>query len=107
MHKISGHKKVINKEEKLSQKLSTAKIHLKRGKNKVIHEVIHVIHIFYPQKSGLHSKKTECLFCVEIIKFAIKWKTVENILTFQIWKKMKTLRKMSDNSEKIYKKRKM
>mgnify|MGYP000240736497 CR=1 FL=1 len=43
-------------------------------KNKVIHEVIHVIHIFYPQKSGLHSKKTECLFCVEIIKFAIKMK---------------------------------
>ena len=35
MHKISGHKKVINKEEKLSQKLSTAKMHLKRGKIKL------------------------------------------------------------------------
>ena len=47
-------------------------------KNKVIHEVIHVIHIFGVKKHGLHSKKIEYTFCTYVIKFTIKMKKACN-----------------------------
>ena len=50
MHKISGHKKVINKEEKLSQKLSTAKMHLKRGKIKLYTKLSTLSTFFIPKR---------------------------------------------------------
>lgn len=37
------------------------------GKNRVIHEVINVIHKMEIKWIGLHSKKIECVFCEEII----------------------------------------
>lgn len=41
----------------------------KKGKNRVIHEVIHVIHKKISKKRGLHSKKIEHPFCEKLIKF--------------------------------------
>ena len=41
-----------------------------KQENRVIHEVIHIIHRKVGKKSGLHSKIIECLFCEEIIKLS-------------------------------------
>ena len=40
----------------------------KRGKNRVIHEVMHIIHKKVDNLCGLHSEKKERAFCVQIIK---------------------------------------
>lgn len=53
-------------------------------KNRVIHEVIHIIHRKVGKKSGLHSKIIECLFCEEIIKLSDFVESLEKLLTFQI-----------------------
>mgnify|MGYP001649966267 FL=1 len=54
----------------------------KNRKNRVIHEVIHIIHRKVGKKSGLHSKIIECLFCEEIIKLSDFVESLEKLLTF-------------------------
>ena len=56
----------------------------KNRKNRVIHEVIHIIHRKTGKKSGLHSEIIECLFCEEIIKLSDFVESWEKLLTFQI-----------------------
>lgn len=56
----------------------------KNRKNRVIHEVIHIIHRKVGKKFGLHSKIIECLFCEEIIKLSDFVESLEKLLTFQI-----------------------
>ena len=65
------------------KKLSTIR-NQKMPKNRVIHEVIHIIHRKVGKKSGLHSKIIECLFCEEIIKLSGFVESLEKLLTFQI-----------------------
>ncbi len=55
-----------------------------KQENRVIHEVIHIIHRKVGKKSGLHSKIIECLFCEEIIKLSDFVESLEKLLTFQI-----------------------
>lgn len=40
----------------------------KRRKNRVIHEVMHIIHKKVDNLCGLHSEKKERAFCIQIIK---------------------------------------
>jgi len=56
----------------------------KNRKKRVIHEVIHVIHRKKGGKSGLHSKKSECMFCEEIIKLIFFGKKQKKSLHFQM-----------------------
>ena len=56
----------------------------KNRKNRVIHEVIHILLRKVGKKSGLHSKIIECLFCEEIIKLSDFVESLEKLLTFQI-----------------------
>lgn len=58
----------------------------KNCKIRVIHRVMNIIHIILTKNSGLHSKKTEYVFCIEIIKLLISRKSEKNILTFQLFK---------------------
>lgn len=75
------YEKKVDKRKKLFQKLSTMK-GAKNRKNKVIHKVIHIIHIKTGKKCGLHSKKIECPFCKKIIKLIKKRKSEKKTLTF-------------------------
>ena len=47
-------------------------------------------------KSGLHSKKTEYMFCEEMIKLIIIYENRKKYLHFEMWKKSKELMEMSD-----------
>lgn len=62
-------KKKVTKGVENYKKLSTLKM-AKTGKKRVIHEVMHIIHMDKVKKFSLHSKKIECVFCVEIIKIS-------------------------------------
>ena len=48
-------------------KLSTFSFSSFRGKSGLIHQVIHIIHIFYPQFGGLHRFPPKQMFCLFII----------------------------------------
>ena len=48
-------------------KLSTFSLLRFCGKSRLIHQVIHIIHIFYPQFHGLHRFFRKQMFCVFII----------------------------------------
>ena len=74
-------------------------------KKRVIHGVIHIIHIFGVKNIGLHSKKIECVFCVEMIKLTTLRKKWGKLQTFQIFKNRKKRNKISVNSEKTMKPR--
>lgn len=49
------------------KKLSTIR-NQKMPKNRVIHEVMHIIHKKVDNLCGLHSEKKERAFCIQIIK---------------------------------------
>ena len=80
---VKNQKEKLTKRVWIEKKLSTMKKR-KNRKNRVIHEVIHIIHRKVGKKSGLHSKIIECLFCEEIIKLSDFVESWEKLLTFQI-----------------------
>lgn len=79
MHKIMGN---FRDTKKSRGNLSTI-LGIKKGKKRVIHEVIHIIHKKVENFMGLHSWKKERAFCEEIIKLPTFKNKPEILLTFQ------------------------